>query len=281
MAQAESGRLPAAKNLADILDSGTGEPFRSRRFRRRQRLTPMHESVLPDVLPCFNFRWRYAHMGRPFRGRTGKTVWGSPSPGNSSGTFGPLCSRLPGLDPHTLLRSALPGRIRWSGSLQGRFGFRGISRRTGVQFWSPVPAAPFFLQQLFNTSRRLTASIPGGILDPVAAVIVPLASLAGIPELATEPFGSVIQPTAQELFWSGCRPFLQALFAGPLFFDFIDYPSPPKREKGPQARPFSAKLCCVQLLHKLGGHQFIEPGVFREAVHKRHDGAAAFDEATA
>ena len=231
MAQAENGRLPAAKNLADILDSGTEELFRSRRFRRRQRLTSMCEceSVLPDVLPCFNFRRFRAHMGRFINDGVGRTRGIRLFCGGPPRAFGPLRSRLPGLDPHTLLRTALPGRISRGGSIQGQFSFRRISGGNRLCLRSPILAAPFFLQQLFDASSRPAGPGPGGILDPVAAVIVPLPSLTDIPELAPEPFGSIVQPTAQKLLRSGYRPLLQTLFAGLLLFDFIDVPSPPGR----------------------------------------------------
>ena len=130
-------------------------------------------------------------------------------------------------------------------------------------------------------SDDIPAALPGGVLDLIVAIAVPLSPLAGVPELAPEPFGSIIQPPAQKLLGGGHSPLLQTLFAGFLLFDFIDFLSPPKREKGPQTRPFPVKSACIQLLHKLGGHQFVQPGIFREAVHKGHDGAAALDEAPA
>lgn len=243
MAQSGGGRLPAAKNLADILDSGSGGPFRGRRFCGQQRRIPLHENVLPDVLPCFNFRRFRAHMGRFFSGRTSETGRGEPSPGNPLGTFGPLCSRLPGLDPHTIRRAALPGRISQisrSRPIQGKFGFWQISGENRLRLRFPVPATAFFLQQLFDAASCPAGPSPGGILDPVASVIVPLSALTCVPELASEPLGSIVQSTAQELFRSGRRSLLQALFAGLLLFDFIDLHSPPGREKGPHLRPFSA-----------------------------------------
>lgn len=236
----------------------------------------MRKNTLLEILPHFDLRWFRAHMGRFFSGRTSETGRGGPSPGNPPRPFGPLCRRLPGLNPHTILSTARSGRISRSGSIQGQFGFRGIRGGNRLRLWPLVPAAPFFLQQFFDTAPRPAGPGPGGILDPVTAVIVPLSTLTDISELAPKPLGSIVESTAQELFWGGCRPFLQTLFAGFFLLDFIDLHSPPEREKGPQTRPFSAKSCCVQLLHKLGGHQFIEPGVFRETVHKGHDGAAHY-----
>ena len=148
---------------------------------------------------------------------------------------------LSGLDPHGLCPTPLPGRISRNGSLQRQFGFRRIGGGNRLRFWPSVPAAPFFLQQLFDAAFCQAGPGPGSILDLVPAIIVSLSTLTGIPELATEPFGSVIQSTAQELFRGGCRPLLQALSARLLLFDFIDLFSPPRREKGPRLRPFS--LC--------------------------------------
>lgn len=150
-------------------------------------------------------------------------------------------SGLSGLDPHRLCPAPLPGRISRSGSHRRRFSFREIGGGNRLRLRPPVPAAPFLLQQLFNSSRRLTASTPGGILNLVAAIIVPLTPLAGVTELTPEALRSIVQPTAQKLLGGGRRPLLQALFAGLLLFDFVDLLSPPRREKGPRLRPFS--LC--------------------------------------
>ena len=218
----------------------------------------MRKNTLLEILPRFDLRWFRAHMGRFFSGRTSETGRGGPSPGNPPRPFGPLCRRLPGLNPHTILSTARSGRISRSGSIQGQFGFRQISRGNRLRLWSPVPAAPLFLQQLFDAASCPAGPGPSGILDPVAAVIVPLSTLTCVPELASEPLGSIVQSTAQELLRSGRRPLLQALPAGLFLFDLTDSLSPPKREKRPHLRPFSVRSCCVQLLHNLGGHQFID-----------------------
>ena len=61
------------------------------------------------------------------------------------------------------------------------------------QIFRPFPAASFLLQQLFNAALRPTGPAPGGILNPVATVIIPLTPLAGLPELAMEPFRSIVR----------------------------------------------------------------------------------------
>ncbi len=199
-------------------------------------------------------------------------------PGSRLRAFMLASNGLPGLDPHRLFPASLPGWISRGGGIQGRFSLREISGGNRLRLRPPVPAASFLLQQLFNATLRSTAPAPGGVLDLVTAIIIPLAPLTGVTELTPKAFRSIVQPTAQKLLGGGRCPLLQALFAGLLLFDFVDLRSPPKREKGPRLRPFSARLCCIHLLHKFGGHHFVQAGIFREDVHKRHDSAAAFDE---
>ena len=184
---------------------------------------------------------------------------------------------LPGLDPHRLFPASLPGRIGRGRGIRRRFSLREIDAGNRFRFRPPVPAASLLLQQLFHAAFRPTGPAPGGVLELVVAVIIPLPPLAGVTELATEALRPIVQPTAQKLLGSGRRPLLQTLFAGFLLFYLVDLFSPPGREKGPRPRPFSVKSGCIYLLHELGGHQFIEPGIFREGVHKGHDGTAAFD----
>lgn len=149
---------------------------------------------------------------------------------------------LPSFNPHRLCPASLPGRISRGRSHWRRFSLWEIRGWNSLPLRPPVPAAPFLLQQLFDSSRRMTGPIPGGVLDLVATIIIPLALLAGIPELATESLRSIVQPTAQELLGGGRRPLLQALSAGLLLFDFVDLLSPPRREKGPRLRPFFCEI---------------------------------------
>ena len=260
MAQAENGRLPAAKNLADILDSGTEELFRSRRFRRRQRLTSMCEceSVLPDVLPCFNFRRFRAHMGRFINDGVGRTRGIRLFCGGPPRAFGPLRSRLPGLDPHTLLRTALPGRISRGGSIQGQFSFRRISGGNRLCLRSPILAAPFFLQQLFDASSRPAGPGPGGILDPVAAIVISLPMLGGFPELAPQALCAVIQPSTDKLF-RRCLDFLfQTFLFLTLFLDFFDILSPHvSRNRAVSQTPTARFLLKIYILYCFQHHSAI------------------------
>ena len=63
-----------------------------------------------------------------------------------------------------------------------------------------LPAVLFRFQQFFNAAGSPASPAPGGILDLVAAIAIPLSTLAGVPKLAPEPLGSIVQPTAQKLF---------------------------------------------------------------------------------
>ena len=161
-------------------------------------------------------------------------------------------SGLPGLDPHRLCPASLPGWISRGGSHWRRFSFREIGGGNRLRLWPPVPAAPFLLQQLFNAALCSTAPAPGGILNLVAAIIVPLASLAGVTELATESLRSIVQPTAQKLLGGGCCPLLQALFAGLLLFDFVDLLHLPDEKKGrvcdPSLQNQVASICSMNLV---------------------------------
>lgn len=245
----------------------------------------MDANVLPGTFPGLDCRRVRPQMNRLFRNGLGRIGWSrgmlEPLPGSRLRSFMLSSNGLPGLDPRMLSPASLPGRIGSGGGIRRRFSLRKIGEGNRFRLRTPVPAASFLLQQLFNAALRPTGPAPGGILNPVATVIIPLTPLAGLPELAMEPFRSIVQPTAQKLPGGGRRPLLQALFARLFFFDFVDLHSPPGREKGPRLRPFSAKSGCIYLLHELGGHQFVQPGIFREGIHKGHDGTAALDESPA
>lgn len=66
----------------------------------------------------------------------------------------------------------------------------------------------FLLQQSLHTAPRLIRSTGGGILDPVAAVVVGLSPLGSLPELTPQALRSVIQPTADKLLGRGLDFFL-------------------------------------------------------------------------
>lgn len=211
----------------------------------------MQGNVLPDVLPRLDLRRLCTCMGRPFRSGTcdvGRLRLSARSP---PGAFGPLRGCLPGLDPHRVCPASLPG---WFGrGFQGQFGFRAVGGGNGVRLQPPAPATCFLLQQIFNDTPCPACPSPGGVLDLIAAIAVSLSPLAGVPELAPEPLGSIIQPPAQKLFGGGRRPLFQTLFAGLFLFDFIDFLSPPGREKGPRLRPFFlrnyvASICSMNLV---------------------------------
>jgi hypothetical protein len=93
------------------------------------------------------------------------------------------------------------------------------------------PVSLFLLQQRLYAAFDSTLSPPcpvgGGILDPVAAVVIPLPTLGGISELAPQASRSIVQPTADKLLRRGFDLLLQAFLFLTLFLDFFDVLSPP------------------------------------------------------
>ncbi len=167
----------------------------SRGFHRRQSCIPMYESALPGIFPCFDLRRLCMRMGRLFRKRMGKRL---PSVSRPQRTVCSPHSRLLGLDPHVVCLTFRLGQVRRSGRIRRSFSLRKIGVRN--RLCSPASAEPHLFQQLFCFTFCPASPVPGGVLDLVAAVIVPLSTLAGITELAPKAFCSIIQPTAQKLF---------------------------------------------------------------------------------
>jgi len=90
-----------------------------------------------------------------------------------------------------------------------------------------VPTGLFLLQEAFNPPRRPPCPASGGILDPVAAVVIGPPALGGVPELASQALSPILQATADEGFRRGLDLLLHALFLNALFFYFFDAFSPP------------------------------------------------------
>lgn len=198
----------------------------SRGFHRCQSRIPMHESALSGIFPCFDLRRFCTRMGYLFRKRMGGRL---PSVRGPQRAICSPHSRFPGLDPHTIRLTFRPGQIRRSGRIRRSFSLRKIGVRN--RLCCPASAEPHLFQQFFCSTFCPATPAPSGVLDLVAAIIVPLASLAGITELATESLRSIIQPTAQKLLGGGRRPLLQTFFAWLLLFDFIDSITPPKKKR--------------------------------------------------
>ena len=89
-------------------------------------------------------------------------------------------SGLPGLDPHRLFPASLPWQVHRGGGIRRQFSLRKIIGGNRLRLRLLVPVASFLLQQLFNAALCPTAPAPGGVLDLVATIIIPLASLAGL-----------------------------------------------------------------------------------------------------
>ena len=65
----------------------------------------------------------------------------------------------------------------------------------------PASGRFFLFQQRIHPTPGLIGPTGGGILDSVASVIACLPALGSLPELAPQVFRSVIQATADKLFW--------------------------------------------------------------------------------
>ncbi len=129
------------------------------------------------------------------------------------------CAALPGgnsfpcLDPGAFQLRRLIGRMllpwgfrRWwicRDLLRGR-----VCGGARLPILLPALGGLFLLQQSFHTAPRLIGPTDGGILNPVAAVVAGLSTLGGLTELALQAFRTIIQPTADKLFWHGLDFFL-------------------------------------------------------------------------
>lgn len=85
------------------------------------------------------------------------------------------------------------------------------------------------LQQTLHTTLCSTRSSGGGILDPVAAIIIRLTVLGSIPELAAQALRAVIQPTPNKFLGCGFDLFFQTFLCCAFFLDFLDDLSPPTK----------------------------------------------------
>ena len=77
-----------------------------------------------------------------------------------------------------------------------------------LSIWLPALAGLFLFQQRLHPAPGLIGPTGGGVLDPVAAIVAGLSPLGSLPELAPQAFRTVIQPTADNLFWCGLGFFL-------------------------------------------------------------------------
>ena len=171
---------------------------------------------------------------------------------SSRGRFRPAASRrrcaalsgghsLPGFDPGLVCgpwRSRCRVCLRWE-----RRSLRPRLRRRGFLGWGAVLgsiplASLFLLQKVLYPTLGPPRSTSGGILDPVAAVVIGLPTLGSIPKLAPQAFCPIVQPTADKLFGCGFDFLLQTFLNLAFFLDFLDVFSPP----GTRKRAASAAL---------------------------------------
>ena len=127
-----------------------------------------------------------------------RLLYFDPLPLRSSrrGRFRPAATRWrraalsgPGLDPG-------PVRCPWRGGRRVCLGW-------GAVLGSIPLASLFLLQKVLYPALGPPRPTNGGILDPVAAVVIGLPTLGCIPKLAPQALCPIVQPTADKLFGCG------------------------------------------------------------------------------
>ena len=100
-------------------------------------------------------------------------------------------------------------RSRWllGRPCRGLWGRRRI-RDARLLVCLPALGGLFLLHKGLYPAPGLIGPMGGGVLDPVAAIVAGLSPLGSLPELAPQAFRTVIQPTADNLFWCGLGFFL-------------------------------------------------------------------------
>lgn len=88
------------------------------------------------------------------------------------------------------------------------------------------PVSLFLLQKILYPTLGPPRPANGGILDPVAAIVIGLSMLGSIPKLAPQTFCAVIQSSADKLFRRCLGFFFQTFLFLTLFLDFFDVLSP-------------------------------------------------------
>lgn len=180
------------------------------------------------------------------------------APRSRSTTF-PGGHSLSGLDPGSVCGPWRGGRglsacrewrqLRfWSGRLLG----------WGAALEAVPPLSLFLFQQLLNAVRTPAATIPSRILDLVAAVVICLPALGGLPELTPQALGAIVQPTADKLLWRGFDLLLQTFLFGAFFLDFFDALSPHvSRNRAVSQRPTVRSLLKIYTLYCFQHHSAI------------------------
>ena len=86
---------------------------------------------------------------------------------------------------------------------------------------APVALAGETGAELFRAALHAAHTACGGVLDLVAAVVIPPPLLGGIPELSPQALRAVIQHLAQKLLWSGYSFLFDTLTQRGFFFNFL------------------------------------------------------------
>ena len=116
----------------------------------------------------------------------------------------------------------------------------------------------FLLQKILYPTLGPPRRTNGGILDPVAAVVIGLPMLGGIPKLAPQAFCAIVQPSADKLF-RRCLDFLfQTFLFLTLFLDFFDVLSPHvSRNRAVSQTPTARFLLKIYTLYCFQHHSAI------------------------
>ena len=139
--------------------------------------------------------------------------WSSPGALSLSSTALPGGNRFPRLDPGAFPLGRLMGRRLFPWGFRRWWLCRNLLRgwvcgSARLSVCLPALGGLFLLQKKFHPAPCLIGPTGGGVLDPVAAVVAGLPPLGCLPELAPQAFRTVIQATADNLFWRGLDFFL-------------------------------------------------------------------------
>ena len=136
---------------------------------------------------------------------------------------------------------------------------------------------PLLFDELFRTALHAAHATRSGILDLVAAVVIPPSLLGGVTELRPQVVCPILQAAMDQFLRCGRYLLPDGGCSLRFLLDFIHLNTSLWKRAASRGPPHPDGAICVG---RLGGHQFIQP-VLREVIHKGHDGAAALDEAAA
>ena len=136
---------------------------------------------------------------------------------------------------------------------------------------------PFLLDELFRTALHAAHAVRSGILDLVAAIVIPPPLLGGVTELRPQAVRPILQAAMDQLLRYGRYLLPDGGCGLRLLLDLIHPSTSPWKRAASRGPPHPDGAICVR---GLGSHQFIQP-VLREVVHEGYDSTATLDEAAA